>query len=424
MSHNPVVAAPFPGPTSAPIPVADPARALARIRPAVEAAIAAVLDSGRLVLGPQVEAFEDEFAAWCASAPPDVTRPATGTTGATGATGPVVRPVLHAVGVGNGTDALELALRSLELPAGAEVVLAANAGFYAASACLAVGARPVFADIDPHTHGLDPDAVAAVVGPRTAAIVVTHLYGQLARVEELVTLARRAGLAVVEDGAQAHGAGRAGQRVGTFGDVAAFSFYPTKNLPALGDGGAVVTADPARAARLRSLRQHGWTQRYAVTVAGGRNSRLDEVQAAVLRVALPCVDTWNAERRAVATAYRQAAGTRAAVVGSDGPDFVGHLAVVVAGPGRRTSLAAALAADGVATAVHYPVCDHRQSVLAGQAAAQAVLPRSEAMAEQVLTLPCFVGIRDDEVARVVTALDRALDRALDAAPPSGGGGGA
>jgi dTDP-4-amino-4,6-dideoxygalactose transaminase len=365
------MAAPDPLPPT-PLPVLDLTRVLAPERDAIDAALRAVVDSGRYVLGPQVEAFEREFAAWC------------GTGGV--------------VGVGNGTDALELALRALDVSAGDRVLTVANAGGYATAAIRACGAVPQYLDVREADLLVDPAAFAAALAMRPRAAIVTHLYGRLADVEALCAAADAAGVPVVEDCAQAHGAQRGGRRAGAFGTLAAFSFYPTKNLGALGDAGAVAGDDPARLARLRALRQYGWRTRYHVGEAHGRNSRLDELQAAVLRARLPRLEAANARRRAIARRYAQEIrNPRIAVPPRGGEDDVAHLFVVRCA--QRAALGRHLDARGIGWDVHYPVPDHRQAF----ADVDASLPVTEAAAREILTLPCHPALDEAEVARVVDA---------------------
>ncbi len=344
----------------------------------VAAAVQAVLDSGWYVLGPNVGEFEREFADYCG--------------------------VAHCVGVGNGTDAIELALRALGLRAGDRVLLAANAGMYATGVLLGLGCIPVFADVDERTQLLDATALAARPDHDVRAVVVTHLYGRMADMKAVAALCRTRGWLLVEDCAQAHGARRDGRAAGSFGDAATFSFYPTKNLGALGDGGAVVTGSEETADRLRLLRQYGWRRKYVVELGGGRNSRLDELQAAILRAKLPDLDGWNARRRAIADRYRRGIVNPAVDLPEDGAqDYVSHLFVVRARP--RDSLKAHLAGEGIAADVHYPVPDHRQPAIADRFPDLA-LPVTERLAGEVLTLPCFPEMLDEEVDRVVAAVNR------------------
>lgn len=341
------------------------------------APIARVIGRHWYVLGEEVAAFEREFAAYCG--------------------------IRECVGLANGTEALELALRGLGLGPGDRVCLAANAGFYGSTAVHAVGATPVYVDVEPERLTLDPAALAAALRTeRPAAIIVTHLYGQLAAIEQIVALADSAGIPVIEDCAQAHGAERDGRRAGSFGTVGCFSFYPTRNLGALGDGGGLVSSDSTLIERVRQLRQYGWGGKYSVDLPGGRNSRLDEMQAAVLREKLPRLDGWNETRRHIAQRYNVAfADLPLHCPPSLGEDYVAHLYVIQLP--QRDALRASLRAVGVATDVHYPVPDHHQS---GYPLPQgpAGLPVTERASEQVLTLPCFPGMTDEQVARVVAAV--------------------
>ncbi len=336
----------------------------------------AVVDSRRYVLGPRVQAFEAAFAAYVG--------------------------VAHAVGVANGTDALELALRALDVGPDRRVVTVANAGFYGSAAIRAVGATPVYVDVDDDSLNLSPAGLAQALATGVDAVIVTHLYGQLAEVQAIAALCRDAGVPLIEDCAQAHGARRDGRCAGAWGRVGTYSFYPTKNLGALGDGGALVTDDADLAGRLRSLRQYGWRNKYEVSLPGGRNSRLDELQAAVLSAKLPLLDAANARRRAIAARYNQAfADLPLRLPASTGDDCVAHLYVLRTA--RRAALQAHLAAAGVACEVHYPIADHRQPLLAG-AGQPPSLPVSEAACAQVLTLPCFAGQDDGQAQRVIDAV--------------------
>jgi len=335
-----------------------------------------VADSGWYVLGPEVRDFEAAFAHYIGTP--------------------------HAVGVGNGTDALTLALRALGVGAGQRVVTVANAGCYASTAIVQIGARPSYADIDPERMTLAPDALAAALatGP-VAAVIVTHLYGRMADIEAVAALCRQAGVPLIEDCAQAHGARVAGRRAGAWGDIGCFSFYPTKNLGALGDGGAVATGDSTLAERLRALRQYGWSRKYEVTLPGGGNSRLDELQAAVLRAKLPRLDAANAHRRDIAARYSAAfADLPLRCPPPPGEDNVVHL-YVVRTP-RRAALQAHLAVCGIASDVHYPLADHLQPV---QAAASApALPVTEAACAEVLSLPCYPGLTAAQCQQVIDAV--------------------
>lgn len=349
---------------------------MAAFRPELDAALARVLDGGRYILGPEHDLFETELAQYLGAR--------------------------HCIGLASGTDALEIALRSVGRSEDTWIVAAANAGFYSSAAAHLAGLRVRYADVDPGTLTLTAEAVEKELTQETRAVVVTHLYGVLADVEPIAELCRARGIALVEDCAQAHGARRGGRMAGTFGDVAAFSFYPTKNLPALGDAGALVTSDDEVAERARTLRQYGWESKYRVTSPCGRNSRLDELQAAVLRTRLPHLDTWNERRRSIAARYAEALPPVVGrLIALDGEDYVAHLAVVLVE--EREAVRSRLQAAEIGTDVHYPIADHRQP-LWGAMFAHVQLPVTEHAAEHVLTLPCFPELTDDEVDRVCEVL--------------------
>jgi dTDP-4-amino-4,6-dideoxygalactose transaminase len=355
------------------IRVADPLRAVAADRAAVDAALGTVLDSGRYIHGPEHAAFEEEFASFVGAA--------------------------HCAGVANGTDALELALAAVGCAPGDGVVVAANAGGYATAAAGRLGCIVVFADVDPVTLGLTAATVEPVLTDAIKAVVATHLYGLMCGIEGLVALCQERGIAVVEDCAQAAGARRGGLRAGAFGDAATFSFYPTKNLAAIGDGGAVVTDDRAIDERVRALRQYGWSEKYRVGVPGGWNSRLDELQAAVLRVGLAHLDDRNARRRDFVRRYADALPAHAGrLVWADGEDFVAHLAVILAND--RESLRAALAAAEIGTDIHYPRADHQQDAWRTDDS----LPVTEHAVAHVLTIPCYPELTRGEVEQIAGVL--------------------
>jgi dTDP-4-amino-4,6-dideoxygalactose transaminase len=360
------------------IPVNDLKRRIAPLRLELEAATARVVSSGRYILGEACARFEEEFAHYCGAA--------------------------HGIGVGNGTDALELALRALEIGPGARVATVANAGMYASVAILAVGARPVYIDIDPLALTMAPSALRAA--GRVDAVIVTHLYGQMADMPSI--LAAAGGTPVVEDCAQAHGAVLEGRKAGAWGVLGCFSFYPTKNLGALGDGGAVICSDPDLAMRVRRLRQYGWSARYQAELSGGRNSRLDEIQAAALSVMLPHLDAWNARRRAIAAGYRASINTAEIGFPADplSHAYVGHLCVVR--NAQRDAIRATLEQRGVQTDIHYPVPDYRQNAVLAMIGPQAALPETERAAVEVFTLPCFPELTDSECKSVAAGLKAAV----------------
>ena len=364
---------------SSKIPLNSLLRHIAPIQDALSAAADRVVRSGYYVLGPHVEAFENAFAAYCGAE--------------------------HCIGVANGTDALELSLRGVGVLRGDRVAVVANAAMYSTSAVLAIGAEPVFVDVGDDAT-MDPKALSAAIEQTgVRAIVLTHLYGRLADVDAIVEIARTAGASLVEDCAQAHGAKHAnGRAAGSFGDAASFSFYPTKNLGALGDGGAVVTRRADVAARVRQLRQYGWGEKYRNEHLGGRNSRLDEMQAAFLNLMLPLLDDWNTRRREIANLYSSGIRNPAITLPpKSGEDSVAHLYVVRCADRER--LRSHLQAHGIGTDVHYPLPDYHQPCFEG-AYASLHLPNTERDAQSVLSLPCFPELTDAEVEQVVDACNR------------------
>jgi dTDP-4-amino-4,6-dideoxygalactose transaminase len=350
----------------------------AELRPQLLAAFARVLDSGWYVLGQEVAAFEAELAAWVG--------------------------VRHGVGVASGTDGLTLALRALGVGPGDEVIVPANA-LPTAFGVAATGARLRFADVRDDDLNLDPARVAELVDDRTRAVVAVHLYGHAADVDALAAVVDRDRVGIVEDCAQAHGATWHGRRVGRLGDVAAWSFYPTKNLGALGDAGAVTTDDEALAARVRSLRTYGEQRRY-VSGEVGVNSRLDELQAALLREKLPLLDGWIAARRRVAAVYDEALAECGAVLPPvrAGADHARHLYPVQVAD--RDRVLADLKAAGVPAAVHYPVGAHDQPCFADWR--DGALPVTERLCATVLSLPMHPAVTDGEARAVAAALRTAL----------------
>jgi dTDP-4-amino-4,6-dideoxygalactose transaminase len=347
---------------------------------AVRAAMARVARSGWFVLGPELEAFEHEFAA------------------ASGAA--------CAVGVGNGTDALALILRALDIGPGDEVITTPLSAAYTALAIIMAGARPIFVDIDAERLTLNPDLIEQAITSRTRAIVPVHLYGQGADLAAIVQIAGPLGIPVVEDCCQAHLATIGGRPVGTFGVAGAFSFYPTKNLGALGDGGAVVTNDATLAARIRRLRNGGQITRYLHEEAGV-NSRLDELQAAILRARLPFLSTWTSRRRTLAGCYRrQLRGSTVKVPPELDGGHVYHLFVVLADGEprgrRRQALQRHLAQHGIETLVHYPVAIPNQRAIAAQRPAEC--PVAGAVCEHVLSLPLHPSLDESVISEIAACV--------------------
>lgn len=357
------------------VPFLDLRAAYLELKPEIEAAIARVLDSGWYILGPEVEAFEAEWAEYCGAS--------------------------HAVGVGNGLDALTLALRALGIGPGDEVIVPSNTYIATWLAVSAVGATPVPVEPDPATYNIDPDLIPAAITPRTKALLPVHLYGQPADLDPILAIARTHNLAVVEDAAQSHGARYKGRRIGAHGDLVCWSFYPGKNLGALGDAGAITTNRADLADCIRTLRNYGSREKY-VNEVQGVNSRLDPMQAAVLRVKLKCLDEWNARRSSIAALYSHGlAGS-----GLDlpyvpkGVESVWHLYVIC--KAGRDALQMKLAGAGISTLVHYPISPHRQEAYAGNVFPD--LPLAERFANEVLSLPIGPHLGFAQASTIITVL--------------------
>src|SRR5690348_7521201 len=366
-----------------PVPQTAPLAAYRAVHARIDRAISRVLASGRYIPGPEVEAFEREFAAYIGCR--------------------------HAVDVGSGTDALVLALRALGLPPGTAVATVSHTAVATVAAIELAGLTPLLLDIDPATYTLSPAALerAFAGGHRIGAVIAVHLYGQAADLDALVPLARRYGATLIEDCAQSHGAMLGSRRLGSIGDVACFSFYPTKNLGAVGDGGAVLTNDKDLGTRLRELREYGWRERY-VSAVPGMNTRLDPIQAAVLRVKLPGLDRANARRAAIAARYDRGLAKSDLVlpVRRAGATHVFHQ-YVVRTP-RRDTVRTALDRAGIGTAIHYPVPVHLQPAYRGRVGLDpGGLGECERAAREVLSLPMFPELGAAEVARVIAAVKAA-----------------
>jgi dTDP-4-amino-4,6-dideoxygalactose transaminase len=359
------------------VPFIDLAAMTGDVRAAVSDAWLALLDSNRFIGGEAVDRFESQWATYCGTD--------------------------QAVGMANGTDAIQLTLRALGIAEGDEVVVPANSFVATAEAVVLAGAIPRFADVDAATLLLTPDALTAAMTSRTRAVIVVHLYGQMVDMDAISRVAQRAGIAVIEDAAQAHGAAWRGRRAGSIGHAGCFSFYPGKNLGAFGDAGAVVTSDAALAARLRSLRDHGraggshYDHAYV-----GTNSRLDAVQAVVLSAKLELLDAWNSARRAVAAQYRAAMAVTNIDVVAEGAGGCGvyHLAVVRMP--QRERVRGWLAERGIATGIHYPTPIHQLAPY--QHLADGPLPVVEQAATEVLSLPMFPHMTQEQVGRVCRAV--------------------
>ncbi|MGE3363029.1 MAG: DegT/DnrJ/EryC1/StrS family aminotransferase [Rhizobiaceae bacterium] len=350
---------------------------------AVEQAALDAMRSGWWLNGPRGKAFAEEFRAYLG--------------------------VAECLLVANGTDALEITLRALlsdRDPAGLEVVTVANAGGYTTTACRQIGLTPVYADIDSATQTLNLNSAIAALSGKTLAVVATHLYGNVVDVSALRAAMDKAGYAsvsIVEDCAQSHGARLGDRLTGTMGDIATFSFYPTKNLGAFGDGGAIVTNDAKLAGTVRALQQYGWRAKYDIALSGARNSRMDEMQAAILSALLPHLDKHNAERNAIMARFLAATGDRTRFLERSAGSVV-HLAVALSD--KREAFRAFLTERGIASEIHYPIldCDQHGWRDLPQRVSTDGLAASRASVERIVTLPCFPGMSEAEINRVCTAL--------------------
>ena len=365
--------------TSLRIPLVDLVAQYRSIKSEIDAAIQRVLDRGQFILGPEVEALERELAAYCDAA--------------------------YAVTVASGTDALELALRAYGIGPGDAVITTALSFVATAEAIAVVGARPVFVDIDPVTYTIEPALVERAVTPQTKAIIPVHLYGHPCDMEALLAVAERHRLTVIEDCAQAIGATWDGRKVGTFGDAAAFSFYPSKNLGAYGDGGLVVTNDASLAERVRLLRLHGSRDNIHHEVLG-RNSRLDELQAAILRVKLRHLEAWNERRRMHAATYDRALRPLGDKVmfpkAHPAARHVYHLYPVRVG--ERQAFREALAAEGIATQIHYPLPLHLEPAFTSLGYAPGACPHAEQAAQEIVSLPMYPELTSRQVDQITQAV--------------------
>jgi dTDP-4-amino-4,6-dideoxygalactose transaminase len=357
------------------VPFLDLSRLHQSIREPLDAAYRRVIDSGNFIMGPELEAFEAEFAQYC--------------------------EVKHCIGVGNGLEALHLLLQAYEIGPGDEVIVPSNtfiATWLAVSEC---GAIPVPVEPDVNTHNIDPALIANAITNRTRAIIPVHLYGQAADMDSINALAAKHGLIVIEDAAQAQGARYKGRRTGALGHAAGTSFYPGKNLGALGDGGAVLTNDDKIAEKVKQLRNYGSKVKYQHDLAG-YNSRLDEMQAAFLRAKLPVLDQWNARRREIATQYSALLAGSGVVLPfvPEHAEPVWHLYVIRSQ--QRDALKSFLEKQGISTVIHYPVPPHQQGCYRSFAGRS--LPIAEVLAQEVLSLPMSPAMRSDEVEFVAETL--------------------
>jgi dTDP-4-amino-4,6-dideoxygalactose transaminase len=374
------------------IPQVSPHRDYLIHKDEIDSAIASVLSSGSYILGSQSESFEDEFGEYLGLEKSSV------------------------VGVANGTDALVLILKAIGVSPGDGVIIPSHTASAVGSAVAQCGAIPLFADIDPSTMCIAATSAHAIIEKHSksikiSAIIVVHMYGQPAALDEFVALSRTTGLPLIEDCSQAHGAMYRGQKVGTFGIAAAFSFYPTKNLGALGDGGAAVTSNPDLFKKIQLLRQYGWEKRYFSEVEG-QNSRLDELQAAILRVKLRYLDQDNERRASIASAYSKVGLSRSIDLTHPSKQVDSHSAYhqyVLRTP-KRDELKAALLNEGIQTAIHYPFPIHQQPAYQKYWRWMIDLTETERISDQILSLPIFPSLTDLEVTRVVDGLSTFIAR--------------
>ena len=358
------------------VPFGDLKRQYRSLRAEIDTAIQRVLERGWFILGEEGLCFEEEFAAYCGAR--------------------------YGVGVASGTEALQIALLACGVSAGDEVITVSNTAIPTAAAIMAIGAKPVFVDINPENYNLDPQAAEKAVTKRTQALLPVHLYGQPADLDPLIRLARKRGLKVIEDCAHAHGAEYHGKKVGSLGDAAAFSFYPTKNLGALGDAGMVITNDRRVAEKAKLLRNYGQRQRNLSSMKGF-NSRLDEIQAAVLRAKLKHLDEWNEKRRGIAKFYDEQIRNPHILKprGSTDSPSVYHLYVVRTA--RREAFRNHLAKRGIETSIHYPVPLHLQPAFR-EGRPKVRLPATERSAREVLSLPLYPELTEEEVRFVAASI--------------------
>ena len=360
-----------------PIPSANLLREYNRHKTAINQAVQTVFESGWYILGNEVRSFERDFADWLG--------------------------VTRCCGVASGTDALALALLSCDIGPGDEVITVSHSAVATVAAIEQIGAEPVFVDIDPRTRCMDPTIIEKVLSSRTKGIVPVHIYGQPAPMFEIMQVAKAHSLKVVEDCAQAHGAEIGGKKIGTFGDAAAFSFYPTKNLGAMGDGGAVVSKEIETDRTCRWLREYGWKERYTSHLPG-LNSRLDEIQAAILRIKLPFIGDDNKRRRWIASQYNTSLSGGSINPPADIAGTLHAMHLYVVETQKRDQLREHLSKHGISSAIHYPVPIHLQPAYLGRIRGGEYLPRTEALYDRILTLPMFPELTDEEVGRVCAAL--------------------
>ena len=337
-----------------------------------------VLSSSQHILGKNVSDFEKKFANYIG--------------------------VNECAGVANGSDALVIALRALGVSQGDKVATVANAGFYTCAALNQIDAQPIFIDIDPQSLLIDPnDFKSKVLSNKIKAVVVTHLYGQVAPIKEILAICVNQGIRVLEDCAQAHGAQIDGKKVGSFGDISTFSFYPTKNLGAVGDGGAVLTNNRDLADKVRKIRQYGWGKKYQVEIANGVNSRLDEIQAAFLLAKLENLDTWNKQRISIAEQYAKAFVESKVKILSNTLRGVAHLFVIISD--NRKELIDHLTMHNIQSGIHYPIADHKQKIYENKFK-DIKLPVTESYEDKILSIPIYPGMKQEDINHIITVVTR------------------
>jgi dTDP-4-amino-4,6-dideoxygalactose transaminase len=363
------------------IPFGDLARQYQSIKQEIDDAVAEVLSRGWYVLGEKVEQFEAAFAGYCGAQ--------------------------YGIGVGSGVEALHLSLVGLGVKAGDEVITVANTCVPTLSAISFAGANPILVDVDPVTHTMDPEQIENRITARTKVILPVHLYGQCADMDPILEIARRRGIAVIEDCAQAHGSTYRGRKAGSMAETGCFSFYPTKNLGAIGDAGLITTNDRLLAERLKQLRNYGQQKRYYHTIKGF-NSRLDELQAAVLLAKLPHLDAWNTRRREIAANYTKALSGLNIVCPSEAEGRYHNYHLYVVRVSERDRFQKHLRECGVQTVIHYPVPIHRQQAYAEVLDQSGYLTQTDSIAPQIVSLPIFPELHNDEAKAVVEAVLKAV----------------
>lgn len=361
------------------VPLVDLRAQYLALKPEMLTAFEEVLDSMHLMLGPRQKAFEQDFAAFCGCQ--------------------------FGVGVSNGTDALTLALRACDYGPGDEIITVSNTFIATVEAIAAVGATPVFVDIDPETYLMDWHQLEAVLTPRTRAVLPVHLYGHATEMQPIMDFAREHGLRVIEDASQAHGATYQGQRVGSFGDIACFSLYFSKNLGAFGEAGICTTNNPELAEKMRTIRDHGSRVKYVHEVMGV-NCRMDEMQAAVLLVKLPHLEEWNAARRAHAQTYSEQLRDVVSALPVERPWGEHVYCYYVVQVPERDQFRLDLEAEGIGTTIHYPTPIHLQPACAKYGFKQGMLPVTEKLASRIISLPMYPELSDEQMQLVIDAVKK------------------